>query len=245
MARGWRCWWCRAGGRVSGAGCLVCRAWPGGSDARGAGTKSHAEPSLPSLVPAGGLRAVALGVHQPAGVLPDQGPGGCWAGGPGWVCLARAGWRAWSAGRLRLVLHRRARATGAKKHTPADPALPLRLPPSPAPPQEVSLNYHMKCEQSAHSAARSFFNFNGTAGGLGRQEGWAVGWASLPLARHAQPQGRSMPAQPGMLPEAAAAPPPPPTPPPATPPQACGAWPASSTRAGGTGVAARAALCPC
>lgn len=30
--------------------------------------------------------------------------------------------------------------------------------------QEVSLNYHMKCEQYAHSAAHSFFNFNGTAG---------------------------------------------------------------------------------
>ena len=30
--------------------------------------------------------------------------------------------------------------------------------------QEVGLNYHMKCEQYAHSAARSFFNFNGTAG---------------------------------------------------------------------------------
>ncbi|KAI3430675.1 hypothetical protein D9Q98_005265 [Chlorella vulgaris] len=30
--------------------------------------------------------------------------------------------------------------------------------------QEVSLNYHMKCEQYSHSAARSFFNFNGTAG---------------------------------------------------------------------------------
>lgn len=30
--------------------------------------------------------------------------------------------------------------------------------------QEVSLNYHMKCEQYTHSAAGSFFNFNGTAG---------------------------------------------------------------------------------
>lgn len=30
--------------------------------------------------------------------------------------------------------------------------------------QEVSLNYHMKCEQYSHSAAGSFFNFNGTAG---------------------------------------------------------------------------------
>jgi beta-mannan synthase len=30
--------------------------------------------------------------------------------------------------------------------------------------QEVSLNYHMKCEQYTHSAYHSFFNFNGTAG---------------------------------------------------------------------------------
>ncbi|PSC71384.1 glycosyltransferase family 2 [Micractinium conductrix] len=30
--------------------------------------------------------------------------------------------------------------------------------------QEVSLNYHMRCEQYTHSASRSFFNFNGTAG---------------------------------------------------------------------------------
>lgn len=30
--------------------------------------------------------------------------------------------------------------------------------------QEVSLNYHMKCEQFTHSAYGSFFNFNGTAG---------------------------------------------------------------------------------
>jgi beta-mannan synthase len=30
--------------------------------------------------------------------------------------------------------------------------------------QEVSLNYHMRCEQYAHSATGSFFNFNGTAG---------------------------------------------------------------------------------
>jgi len=30
--------------------------------------------------------------------------------------------------------------------------------------QEVSLNYHMKCEQLTHSATGSFFNFNGTAG---------------------------------------------------------------------------------
>ncbi len=30
--------------------------------------------------------------------------------------------------------------------------------------QEVSLNYHMKCEQVTHSATGSFFNFNGTAG---------------------------------------------------------------------------------
>ncbi len=30
--------------------------------------------------------------------------------------------------------------------------------------QEVSLNYHMRCEQFTHSATGSFFNFNGTAG---------------------------------------------------------------------------------
>jgi beta-mannan synthase len=30
--------------------------------------------------------------------------------------------------------------------------------------QEVSLSYHMKCEQVTHSATGSFFNFNGTAG---------------------------------------------------------------------------------
>lgn len=30
--------------------------------------------------------------------------------------------------------------------------------------QEVSLNFHMKCEQYTHSATGSFFNFNGTAG---------------------------------------------------------------------------------
>ena len=30
--------------------------------------------------------------------------------------------------------------------------------------QELSLNYHMRCEQYSHSASGSFFNFNGTAG---------------------------------------------------------------------------------
>eukprot|EP00210_Caulerpa_lentillifera_P004084 g3897.t1 len=30
--------------------------------------------------------------------------------------------------------------------------------------QEISLNYHMKCEQWVHFASGSFFNFNGTAG---------------------------------------------------------------------------------
>ena len=30
--------------------------------------------------------------------------------------------------------------------------------------QEISLNYHCKCEQYAHCASGSFFNFNGTAG---------------------------------------------------------------------------------
>jgi len=30
--------------------------------------------------------------------------------------------------------------------------------------QEISLNYHCKCEQYAHFSSGSFFNFNGTAG---------------------------------------------------------------------------------
>lgn len=30
--------------------------------------------------------------------------------------------------------------------------------------QELSLNFHMKCEQFAHFANGSFFNFDGTAG---------------------------------------------------------------------------------
>ena len=30
--------------------------------------------------------------------------------------------------------------------------------------QEISLNYHCKCEQWVHFASGSFFNFNGTAG---------------------------------------------------------------------------------
>ncbi len=38
-------------------------------------------------------------------------------------------------------------------------------------PSQVSLNYHMKCEQYTHSATRSFFNFNGTAGGAAAR--WA------------------------------------------------------------------------
>lgn len=32
--------------------------------------------------------------------------------------------------------------------------------------QEISLNYHCKCEQWVHFASGSFFNFNGTAGVL-------------------------------------------------------------------------------
>jgi len=45
--------------------------------------------------------------------------------------------------------------------------------------QEVSLNYHMRCEQYIHSATGSFFNFNGTAGVWRRAciEG-AGGWNS-------------------------------------------------------------------
>ncbi len=31
--------------------------------------------------------------------------------------------------------------------------------------QEISLNFHCKCEQFVHFASGSFFNFNGTAGG--------------------------------------------------------------------------------
>ena len=30
--------------------------------------------------------------------------------------------------------------------------------------QEIALNYHCKCEQYAHYASGSFFNFHGTAG---------------------------------------------------------------------------------
>ena len=57
--------------------------------------------------------------------------------------------------------------------------------------QEVGLNYHMKCEQYAHSAARSFFNFNGTAGecsavsaagpwaGLECGKRFGAGWARI------------------------------------------------------------------
>ncbi len=30
--------------------------------------------------------------------------------------------------------------------------------------QEISLNFHCKCEQFVHFATGSFFNFNGTAG---------------------------------------------------------------------------------
>lgn len=32
--------------------------------------------------------------------------------------------------------------------------------------QEISLNFHCKCEQFVHFATGSFFNFNGTAGAL-------------------------------------------------------------------------------
>jgi hypothetical protein len=32
--------------------------------------------------------------------------------------------------------------------------------------QEISLNFHCKCEQFVHFASGSFFNFNGTAGAL-------------------------------------------------------------------------------
>ena len=69
---------------------------------------------------------------------------------------------------------------------PADllrPAPALRLPhPCLPPAPQVSLNYHMKCEQYTHSAARSFFNFNGTAGkgagprGVVRSGSGAASW---------------------------------------------------------------------
>ncbi len=32
--------------------------------------------------------------------------------------------------------------------------------------QEISLNFHCKCEHFVHFASGSFFNFNGTAGAL-------------------------------------------------------------------------------
>lgn len=35
--------------------------------------------------------------------------------------------------------------------------------------QELSLNYHMKCEQTVHFSSGSYFNFNGTAGIWRRQ----------------------------------------------------------------------------
>lgn len=108
----------------------------------------------PRPTPAGGLRAVALGVHQPAGVVPDQGTGGC----------SRS-----SVHLSSYFIH------CALLKLPCPPSLCQRfshLPPlPPLVPQEVSLNYHMKCEQYAHSAARSFFNFNGTAGGWAGWEG--------------------------------------------------------------------------
>ncbi len=41
-----------------------------------------------------------------------------------------------------------------------------RLHPSAAQAQQISLNYHCKCEQFVHFACGGFFNFNGTAGAL-------------------------------------------------------------------------------
>jgi hypothetical protein len=58
--------------------------------------------------------------------------------------------------------------------------------------QEVSLNYHMKCEQYSHSAARSFFNFNGTAGERGE-----AGCGASPVCWHHCEEcgrGRGLPA---------------------------------------------------
>ena len=39
--------------------------------------------------------------------------------------------------------------------------------------QEISLNFHCKCEQFVHFATGSFFNFNGTAGGAFLSSAWA------------------------------------------------------------------------
>ena len=44
------------------------------------------------------------------------------------------------------------------RSTCSDPCLP------PPQAQELSLNYHCKCEQWVHFGTGSFFNFNGTAG---------------------------------------------------------------------------------
>ena len=61
--------------------------------------------------------------------------------------------------------------------------------------QEISLNYHMKCEQWVHSAGHSFFNFNGTAGIWRRQcIETAGGWSGRYVAcrgRHAWLSTRS------------------------------------------------------
>ncbi len=137
-------------------------------------------PALTHAAPAGGLRAVALGVHQPAGVLPNQGAGGSSSG--------QAGVGVWEADAPAACILACARAAWVPT------ASPLQLPPTP---QEVSLNYHMKCEQYAHSAARSFFNFNGTAGvwrgalpriagQLGMEQWGHLQGAHTPAASHRQ-----------------------------------------------------------
>ena len=51
--------------------------------------------------------------------------------------------------------------------------------------QELSLNYHCKCEQWVHFGTGSFFNFNGTAGVWRRKCIEAIGgWNSRTTVRH-------------------------------------------------------------
>ena len=51
--------------------------------------------------------------------------------------------------------------------------------------QELSLNYHCKCEQWVHFGTGSFFNFNGTAGVWRRKCIESIGgWNSRTTVRH-------------------------------------------------------------
>lgn len=115
---------------------------------------------------------------------------------------------------------------------PPSRPLPTRLPPPSCHPptllpQEVSLNYHMKCEQYAHSAARSFFNFNGTAGGWAGRRGRKTR-ASGSGCQDGSTAAAAVAAR-GQCGHLCYHP----------PLQVCGAWPASTTRAGGTGALGR------